>query len=142
LFNIKRLATADDAMILLALLGSLLAHPPRERVWCGDPDATGWVMSKVVPLVTARGAAADAHRTRYAMPSAPLDSVIVVKDEAICERAARAYYRHSLGPIPAGGVSVVRVRNRYAVLGGLRAGEWSIMTIFSLQFDSIENVFT
>jgi hypothetical protein len=129
-------------MLLLAFLGWVLAHPARERLWCGDPNATGWAIRSVAQTVTARGAKADEYRKRLSLPMAPLDSIIVVSDEAICERAARAYYRHVLGPMPAGGVSVVRVGDRYAVLGGIRAGEWTVVTIFSLQFDPIVNLFT
>ncbi|MGH2898047.1 MAG: hypothetical protein ACRDMZ_05185, partial [Solirubrobacteraceae bacterium] len=68
------------------------------------------------------------------------DSLVLVRDEHVCERAAHVYYRDRLGPTPPGGVTVVRIRDRYAVYGANRAGEWTIMTIYSLAFAPIVNL--
>ena len=86
---------------------------------------------------------ADEHagtsRRIFRLPDFPPDSVRQVLDEGVCERAARAYYRRRLGPMP-GGVEVARVADRYYVYGSNRAGEWTTLSIFTLQFEAIGHV--
>lgn len=79
-------------------------------------------------------------RRLYSLPRVARDSVVHITDERLCERAATAYYRDTLGPPMPGGVTVARIGNRYAVYGGIRAGEWTIMTIFSMDFEPITNI--
>jgi hypothetical protein len=124
----------------LIAAASLLAYSPASAAaptWCSEPSVSALNYDKIKRVVEAGGPDA---RFLYAMPRVPADSVVLVKDERVCERAARAYYRHRLGPIPAGGVTVVRVANRYAVIGGNRAGEWTILTIYSLDFHDIAHI--
>ena len=82
----------------------------------------------------------DGHILLATASELPADSVIVVTDERMCERAARTYYRHELGPMPAGGVTVLRVGNRYVVSGAIRAGEWTITTVYSAQLEGIVSI--
>lgn len=99
-----------------------------------------WAVSRMRELVAGQGAEATATRRLYHLDAAAGDSVVVVSDERVCERAAREYYRHRLGPLPAGGVTVLRIGNRFAVEGAIRAGEWTILTIFSAQFEPIAHL--
>jgi hypothetical protein len=129
--------------MLLALLGSLalLAHgsPSSAPRWCSSVDEAEWVGEKMKRALEG----SDVERERlYGLPRLPPDSVLVVRDEHVCERAARAYYRRELGPFPASGIAVVRVGNRYAVQGTIRAGEWTILVIFSAEFEPIASVAT
>lgn len=122
-------------IIALALIGTSGSAPAPQ--WCSEPPLAAW------PLRTVRSVLAGSAIEReqmYALPALPPDSAIVVTDERVCERAARAYYRHRLGPIPLGGVTVVRVGNRYAVYGGNRAGEWTTLTIYSDRFEYITSI--
>jgi hypothetical protein len=107
---------------------------------CASPTAEELIASRLREVVTDKGVEADLDRRMYNLPRVPADSVIAVHDENVCERAARAYYRYRLGPMPEGGLIVVRVRSRYAVYGANRAGEWTIMSIFSLAFEPIVNI--
>lgn len=127
-------------MSLWLSLFLLLPHASRAPRWCADPAVSAWAMGSFIKDVEADGAGADFMRGVYALPRVPRDSVVLVRDEAICERASKAYYRHELGPTPPGGVIVIRMGNRYAVQGAIRAGEWTITTIFSMEFESIVNV--
>ena len=97
-------------------------------------------MSHLESLMEADGAEGDLDRRAYSLPRVPRDSPVRIVDERICERASAAYYRYRLGPTPPGGIVVVRIRNRYAVYGANRAGEWTITTIYSLEFEPIVNV--
>jgi hypothetical protein len=76
----------------------------------------------------------------YSLQHLPPDSVVHVTDERVCERAARAYYRRELGPMPPGGVAVLRIGNRYAIYGARRAGEWTILEIRSKEFELIMTI--
>jgi len=73
------------------------------------------------------------------LPDVPPDSALFVSDERVCEQAARAYYRYRLGPMP-GGVEVARVADHYYVYGQNRAGEWTILTIFTLRFHDVASI--
>ena len=75
-------------------------------------------------------------RRRMLLPDVPPDSALLVSDERVCESAARAYYRYRLGPMP-GGVEVARVADHFYVYGQNRAGEWTILEVFTLQFHSV-----
>jgi uncharacterized membrane protein len=97
-------------------------------------------MMHVRSIVSGHGVEADSARRMYSLPELPADSAFIVTDERVCERAARAYYRGTLGPMPVGGVTVIRVANRYVVSGTLRAGEWSISIIYSNRFEPIASI--
>ena len=127
--------------MLLSLLVSLAfittpGRAPAQR-WCSEPAIAAWPLGGIREVL--KGNAIERERM-YALPALPPDSAIVVTDERVCERAARTYYRYRLGPIPPGGVAVVRVGNRYAVYGANRAGEWTILTIYSDRFEYITSI--
>jgi hypothetical protein len=124
-------------LLAFARSPSLPAGPPR---WCGDGGAAGWALQAIIGVVEADGAEGDVARRLYSLPRTTRDSVLLVSDEAVCERASRAYYRYRLGPTPPGGVAVMRVSDRYAVFGANRAGEWTILSIYSLAFEPIANL--
>jgi hypothetical protein len=121
-------------------LAFLLPTSAPAAVWCADAPASGWAMSYLANLMDADGAEGDFDRKAAALPRVPRDSLVRIVDERICARASAAYYRHRLGPTPPGGVTVVRIRDRYAVYGANRAGEWRIMTIYSSEFEPIMSV--
>lgn len=125
--------------MLFAFLALVATSVPAPR-WCSPPQVAAFHFAAIRGIVTERGAEGDLARRRYAIPAAPPDSIVLVHDEAVCERAARAYYRHEIGPIPAGGVDVVRVLDRYIVSGAIRAGEWTIVTVYSRDFAPITNI--
>jgi uncharacterized membrane protein len=124
------------ASLFLAIAGA----SPNPRPWCSGSEAAEYRLDWIRTVVSKHGIEADSSRRIYHLPELPADSVVLVTDERVCERAARAYYRHELGPMPAGGVTVIRVANRYVVSGALRAGEWSITTIYSTKFEPIANI--
>jgi len=126
----------------LILAISLLLSTPNDKAlpWCSRSPLAEHVVADFKEIVEAEGAEADMERRLYDLSRLPRDSVIHIVDERLCERAARAYYRHRLGPTPRGGVFVMRIGNRYAVYGANRAGEWTIVSIFSLQFDPIVSI--
>ena len=127
--------------MLLSLLASLalVTAPGRspDPKWCSGSALASWPLGALRNVLAGN---AIEREQMYALPALPPDSAVVVTDERVCERAARMYYRYRLGPIPAGGVAVVRVGNRYAVYGGNRAGEWTILVIFSDRFESIASI--
>src|SRR5262245_6398432 len=125
-------------MSLLLAISLLIAAPPEMALpWCSPSPLAERVIADLESVVEAEGAEADMQRRLYDLPRLPRDSVVRVTDERLCERGARAYYRYTLGPTPPGGVFVLRIANRYAVYGAGRAGEWTIVTIFSPQFEPI-----
>ena len=126
--------------LALITAASMLASSPvpaAAPTWCSEPSVSSWTLDKIRGVLETGGADA---KYLYGMPKVPPTSAVLVTDERICERAARTYYRYRLGPIPAGGVTVIRVVNRYAVIGGNRAGEWTILSIYSLQFEDIAHI--
>lgn len=124
-------------LTILASLSLFDAAPIARPRWCSPPAMATTTITALRKVLD--GGAVERERM-YSLPPLPSDSVVRVTDERVCERAARTYYRHELGPIPAGGVVVVRVGNRYAVYGDLRAGEWTILSIYSDQFELISNI--
>jgi hypothetical protein len=108
--------------------------------WCSPSPMGELVVADFKNIADAEGAEADMNRRLHDLPKVPRDSVVQIKDERVCERAARAYYRFHLGPTPPGGVFVLRIANRYVVYGATRAGEWTIVSIFSPQFEPIVNI--
>ncbi|HEY2067195.1 MAG TPA: hypothetical protein VGG84_14675 [Gemmatimonadaceae bacterium] len=116
---------------------SMADAPPPPRAWCSAPALGDHALYALRRVLASDG---PERSLMYSLPAVPPDSAVLVRDERTCERAARAYYRHRLGPTPAGGVAVVRIGNRYAVYGAQRAGEWTILSIYSAQFDYIAGI--
>jgi hypothetical protein len=128
------------AFVLSLKISTTAASPHAAPAACSSPAEAAYALAKVQEMVSAPGREADQMRQRLHIPAAPLDSVVLVTDEWVCERAARAYYRHELGPTSAQRAAVIRVRDRYIVSGTIRAGEWSIASVYSLRFESIANI--
>lgn len=124
-------------LTILASLSLLVTTPPALQPWCSSPAMASWPMGALRNVLD--GGKIDIERM-YSLPRLPADSVVRITDERVCERAAHTYYRHILGPIPAGGVVVLRVGNRYAVYGSLRAGEWTILSIYTDRFELVSNI--
>ena len=118
----------------------LQLHPVRPATWCADVSPSRLATSHLESLMDADGAEGDLSRRLFSLPRVPRDSLVLVTDERICQRASTAYYRYRLGPTPPGGIVVVRVRNRYVVYGAKRAGEWTITTVYSLEFETIVSI--
>lgn len=116
---------------------SVLASHRAATPWCSPAATASWPLESVRNALAERGPTAE---QLYALPRVPPDSAIRVTDERVCERAARAYYRYRLGPFPLGGVAVIRIGNRYAVHGDMRAGEWTILSIYSDEFELISSI--
>lgn len=130
-------------LFMLSLLLGFTQSPSAPALaprWCADAGTAGWAMNALIGIVEADGADADFGRRIYSLPRTTRDSLVLISDEAVCERASRAYYRHRLGPTPPGGVTVIRVSGRYTVYGANRAGEWTIMSIYSLAFEPIVDI--
>ena len=81
-----------------------------------------------------------AHNRIFRLPVISPDSIRIVTDERICERAARLYYRDHLGPRPLESVAVAQVGDFYVVYGARRAGEWTLMDIYTRDFELIVTV--
>lgn len=121
--------------LLSALSGRPAAAQSRAR-WCGSNAQSSWMLMQLRQGLAGRDSARARWRQHMLLPDVPPDSAIVITDERVCETAARAYYRYRLGPMP-GGVEVARVADHYYVYGQNRAGEWTILEVFTLQFHSV-----
>ena len=96
-------------------------------------DVERWVASDDSLEVT--------HRRNYQLPYLPPDSVIVVTDERICARAARAYNRHRVGPVPLDGVEVLRIGDIYVVYAPARGGShWTALAFYTRDFEFISGM--
>jgi hypothetical protein len=107
--------------------------------WCRNDASNSWMMMHIRQALAYRDSAGVGARRRMLLPEVPPDSALFVSDERVCEQAARAYYRYRLGPMP-GGVEVARVADHYYVYGRNRAGEWTILTIFTLRFHDVASI--
>ena len=70
-------------------------------------------------------------RDWWSLAALPPDSVILVTNDSVCDRAARTYYGHTDMVLPKE-IAVARVGDRYAVYGSLSGGEWGVMELFTL----------
>jgi len=121
--------------------------PPFEVKHSPHPSACGdglWgreaLRFQLQLLMMSTDSSETANRRLHRLPLVSPDSIHIVTDERICERAARAYYRHRLGPRPLGGVTVAEVGDLYAVYGARRAGEWTLLDIYTRDFELIVSV--
>jgi hypothetical protein len=135
-----QLSTPLMLAFVLSLTISTTAASSGTPAGCSSPAEAAYVVAEVQQMVSATGTEADEVRQHLHIPVAPIDSDVLVPDESVCERAARAYYRPELGPESAQRAAVIRVRDRYIVSGTIRAGEWSIVSVYSLRFEWIANI--
>jgi hypothetical protein len=130
------LSTLCLLLVSLALLSRSAVGQTKQN-WCGTPDKMQWLKYRAADI------AKELERTTIASPATGKESsenaveVVEVHDQAICERATRAYYRDRLGPYPADGVAVVRIGDSYGVYGSIRGGEWTLLVVYNLNFEPI-----
>jgi hypothetical protein len=124
------------ATFLLSFCIAALATPVRlgaqQPSACAERSAFPDLHERFERLIASEDSANVVFRRNYHLPQLPPDSVLVVTDERICERAARAYYRNYIGPRPLLGVEVLRVGDIYIVYGAKRGGEWAALEFLSL----------
>jgi len=109
----------------------LLARP---RAWCGAARRHDPLIAEVVRIVTAKATDSLAHlRLTHKLPMLSPDAVSFVRDEAVCEKAAKAFDRIThAGDLLAEHkrvhpVLVVRVGDVYVVEEARARGElWSV----------------
>jgi hypothetical protein len=122
----------------LALLARLDAQQPSA---CRRPSPFMNLRARVERLIASDDSLEVAFRRNYQLPHLPPDSVLVVTDERICTRAARAYYRDTIGPLPLGGVEVLRVGHIYVVYAPARGfNHWSGLGFFTRDFEFISGI--
>ena len=107
---------------------------------CAVPSRRAELRDRFERFVASEDSLETAFRQRYQLPHLPPDSVLVVTDEALCERAARAYYRDSLGPRPIAGVAVLRIGDTYVVYGANRGGHWIALNFYTRDFVYIAGI--
>jgi hypothetical protein len=109
---------------------------------CGGANEwhRSFLRQRLEALMVSDDSSTTAMRRLYRLPRVSPDSIVFVTDERTCERAAREYYRYHLGPRPLGGVDVARIGNMYAVYGAIRAGEWTILEIFTRDFELVASL--
>jgi hypothetical protein len=134
--------TTLAALMLIANI-AIFRPPPvaaqAQQNWCSTParrESLRQHLRGFLKVVDSAGVSWGALLTPGKATSIRLDPVT---DQAICERAARAYYRYELGPFPADGIAVVRFGDRYGVLGNIHGGEWALLRIYDLDFHTITN---
>jgi hypothetical protein len=105
------------ATFLVSFCTAALATPVRldaqQPSACAQPSAFLDLHERFERLIASEDSLNVVFRRNYHLPHLPPDSVLVVTDERICERAARAYYRNYIGPRPLVGVEVLRVGDMY-----------------------------
>jgi hypothetical protein len=108
---------------------------PGETACLDDAEETGWAVARVRAL-------ADSATLRLfpMIPKFDSSEVALITDEAVCERAARAY---SNPDDPPRRVIVVRMGQLFIVHDPhepLRAGEWHLWRVFDRRWESIVNL--
>jgi hypothetical protein len=133
--------TSHLVMIAALLAAPVTVHAHATGV-CGDAEQRHWLRAKIQPLMLSADSATTNLRRQFYLPLVHPDSIVYVDDERICERVARVYYADRLGPLPLRGVSVARIGDRWAVLGENRAGEWTILEIYTRDFELLASLAT
>jgi len=127
----------SSAFLVLFSLG-LTPRPSAGRAeqnWCGTAQQMMFLKYRVEDMVEGPD---STLMYRIPSPESRKGQVVVeVRDQAICEKATRVYYRDQLGPYPADGVAVVRFGDRYGVLGDRHGGEWTVLEVYNLKFETI-----
>lgn len=137
-------SAAATAVLSLALGALILAAPAglhaQHASACGDDGKRQWLRNTIEPLMLSDDSRSADGLRMFNLPRVHPDSIVYIDDERLCERAAKVYYRYRLGPRPLGSVSVARVGDRYVVYGYERAGEWAIMSVYTLDFRLIASI--
>ena len=132
-------AVASFALGVLVAIAPASLHAQHASA-CGDDDKRDLLRSRIEPLMVSDDSRSVEELRLFNLPRVHPDSIVYIDDERLCERAAKVYYRDRLGPRPLGGVSVARVGNRYVVYGDERAGEWTILNIYTLDFRLLSSI--
>lgn len=117
--------------------GPLAAQPQPKPNWCGTAAQREFLKYRLREIAHESDSTAMANGTAAAMRRIIPTRVEIITNQTICERATRAYYRYTLGPLHSDGVAVGRFGDRYGVYGDLRGGEWTILEIFTLEFEGL-----
>ena len=136
---------ASSVVLLLSLCAASLALPTRldaqQPSACRRPSPLANLRARVERWIASDDSLNVAFRRNYQLPHLPPDSVLVVTDERICARAARAYYRDTIGPLPLGGVEVLRVGHIYVIYAPARGfNHWSGLGFFTRDFEFISGI--
>jgi len=133
-----------SATLCLALCAASLAIPARldaqQPSACRRPSPFDNLQSRVESWIASEDSLHVAFRRGYQLPHLPPDSVLIVTDERICERAAQAYYRGHIGPRPLEGVEVLRVGDMYIIYGAKRSGEWGSLEFYTRDFEYVGGI--
>lgn len=116
---------------LICLCSTRSAAGQSQENWCGTAHQMMWLKLRIEGMVKNEADSAAAAKKNSST------EIVEVHDQAICEKATRAYYRDRLGPYPADGVAVVRFGDRYGVLGDIHGGEWTLLRIYNMKFETI-----
>ena len=133
--------TSRLVMIAALLAAPVTIHAQAAEV-CGDAEQRQRLRFMIAPLMLSADSATTNLRRIFHLPLVHPDSIVYVDDERTCERAARVYYADRLGPRPHRGVSVARIGDRWAVYGEKRAGEWTILDIYTRDFEHLVSMAT
>jgi hypothetical protein len=133
--------TSNLVMIAALVAAPIAVHAQASGV-CSDAEKRQWLRFQIEPLMLSADSATTNLRRAFHLPLVHPDSIVYVDDERICERAARVYYADRLGPRPLRGVSVARIGDRWAVYGENRAGEWTILGIYTRDFELLASIAT
>jgi len=131
------------SILALCLLTGLVSPLPvvaqarPERNWCGTADQRELLKYHLYEIARAADSTYIAASVIESPGRATITRIEIITDQKICERAARVYYRYTLGPVPPEGAAVGRFGDRYGVYGDIHAGEWTILAIFNLKFESL-----
>lgn len=126
----NRVSTLVVGLICLCLPIRSASGQSQEN-WCGTAHKMMFLKYRIEDMVKREADSTSTMKTKT--PTL----VVEVHDQAICERATRAYYKDRLGPYPADGVAVVRFGDRYGVYGDIHGGEWTLLRIYNLTFETI-----
>lgn len=127
------------SMLALLVSAASVSGAQSSEQWCDTGNHSEWLRHRLEQLLDTSDPTHVRMRRDAFLPAVPADSIVPVHDAAICERAARVYYRHRLGPMPPGGVAVARIGNRYAVYGRERMGEWTLLVVYTSDFHPLAN---
>lgn len=122
---------------LNVLSGVTVSGQATNPKWCGTNEQRESIQRHIHYVMSVVDSTGISINAREDIGQAVTVTIIPVTDEAICERAARIYYRHHLGPFPPVGIGVVRFGDRYGVLGTLHGGEWATLIVYNSRFEPI-----
>ena len=136
---------ASSATLVVVLYAASIALPTRldaqQPSACRRSSAFMNLRAEMEYWIASDDSLAVTFRRNYQLPHLPPDSVLIVTDERICERAARAYYRNRTGRLPLGGVEVLRIGDIYVVYAPARAGgHWTALAFYTRDFEFISGM--